>query len=69
MDAVAQIRVLEELERSGWAEWIPNPLPSGRGQKRKKVLRDTISRLNRGQKISARRFHVRDGGIAWEIIA
>ncbi len=68
-DAVGQLSVLEELERRGWVEWVPNPIPAGPGTKRKKVLRDTIGRLNRGQKPQRVRFHVQDGGVVWEIVA
>jgi hypothetical protein len=65
-DAASQCSVLENLEQRGWPVWLPNPLPGGRGRKR--ALRDTVRRLNRGQHPQRVRFHVYDGGIRWEII-
>jgi hypothetical protein len=67
-DAACQLVVLEELERSAWPKWCPNPLPLSRQFSRKRALRNAVHRLNRGQRPLRVRFHADDGGVRWEIV-
>jgi hypothetical protein len=48
-DAEGQRCVLQAFERHGWPRWLEDPLEVLPGIGRKKRLRDTVARLNRGQ--------------------
>ncbi len=68
-DASNQRRILDAFEQQAWRNPLDNPLPRTDGIDRKQRLRQTIKRLNCGQKPPRIRFHTnRKGQIWWEAI-
>jgi hypothetical protein len=55
------VAILDEFERRGWPEWIPNPL-AGRDDQ---TLREAIADLSRG--LAWLVFRSSDSGVLWEV--